>query len=172
MSNLITGFGPFGAVRDNPAQALAAASGDLHEILEVSFDVVDRFVETVQCSSVLMLGVATNRALISLELTATNRIGPNADVRGVVRSTVGGSALPEVVSQSFWRPEQLAQWRTEPDLTESHDAGDYLCNYLFYRMRVCRPEIPAAFLHVVSFEQVGKARQLEILRMVSNLRGR
>jgi pyrrolidone-carboxylate peptidase len=170
MSFLITGFGPFGTVAQNPAQTLAEESGFRFETLEVSFDAVDRFVESVACTSVLMLGVATSRSLVSLELTATNRVGDNADVRGTVPVVPSVSGHAESVNQSLWTFEQLKQWRSEPDLVQSHDAGDFLCNYLFYRIRVCRPEIPAAFLHVVSFQHIGKERQLEIVRLVTSPR--
>jgi pyrrolidone-carboxylate peptidase len=170
MSFLITGFGPFGTVTHNPAQSLAEESGFRFETLEVSFDAVDRFVESVACTSVLMLGVATSRSLVSLELTATNRVGENADVRGTVRLVPSDSGHSEFVNQSLWTLEQLMRWRSEADLVESHEAGDFLCNYLFYRMRVYRPEIPAAFLHVVSYQHIGKQRQLEIVRLVSRPR--
>ena len=168
---MVSGFGPFGTVRQNPAQFLAEESGFPCQILEVSFDFVDQFVDSVECSRILMLGVAASRSLVSLELSAKNRTGATADVRGSVRSEFIVADGPENISQSLWTPEQFMQWREATDIVESHDAGDYLCNYLYYRMRVCRPEIRAAFLHVVPFEQIPQHRQLEVVRLVASSPG-
>ena len=58
---LVTGFGSFGEVIENPSAALAASSGCSYEVLEVSFEAVDQFLERLDRGSfdkLLLLGVA------------------------------------------------------------------------------------------------------------------
>jgi pyroglutamyl-peptidase len=164
---MLTGFGPFGDFKINPSGVLAAQWGGSYEVLPVTFAAADCFVAEFRGDRVLMLGVAANRRVLSLEQVAHNRIGGTADVSGRRPDRVVAQGGPTSLPQTFWSPAQLARLADGPDTELSEDAGDYLCNYLFYAMRWRRPEVAAAFLHVPPFEAVAEARQIEIIRQLA-----
>lgn len=101
---LVTGFGPFGDIAENPSQHLAESCGEEFRILPVSYAAVDQFVEELRANAperLLLLGAHGRAEPLHIELVAHNRIGDKADVDGVVagpgRSTPPAnrySALP------------------------------------------------------------------------------
>ena len=165
---LVTGFGSFGAVLDNPSSVLAQASGANWIPLRVSFAAVDQFLATLDPNSfnaLFLMGVAAGRSHVSLESIARNMVGKTPDVDG----TVAGPGLidadgPGLIRGTLW-PESLIA-TTSGDLEASEDAGDYLCNYLYFRALQKFPEHRIGFLHVVSFDSVSFARQLVIVRQL------
>lgn len=165
---LVTGFGPFGAIVDNPSADLARRCGSPFEILEVSFAAVDAFFVGLDPDSfdvLLMLGVAAGRDRVSIETVARNAIGKTSDVSGVVRGPApiepGG---PDRI-ETTWT-EKLGDVATG-DIQFSDDAGDYLCNYAYWSA-LARPDLRnrALFLHVTSFDHISAARQRIIVREV------
>lgn len=166
MRTLVTGFGSFGAVNDNPSGRLAQASGQPSIVLEVAFAVVDEFISSLDPASfdvLLMLGVAVSRDKITPELYARNYIGEGPDVRGETRFGDIEPGQPLLVESTLWNPHLLADLEWQDDLHTSLDAGDYLCNYLSYRALRRFPEKRVGFLHVPPFERISEARQSQIL---------
>ena len=147
---LVTGFLGFGRFAVNPAAELAQTCGRPFHLIEVAYAAADAFVDSVDLTSfdrVILLGVAGESDRFRLEHVAHNVIGPHADVRGIVpdRQWIDAIGEPTLVT-SLWQPEYL---EALSDLTRSDHAGDYLCNYLYYRMlrrfgQTCR----IGFLHV------------------------
>lgn len=165
---LVTGFGPFGAITDNPSSTLAKQSGHPFELLSVSFGAVDRFFAELDPTAfdvLLMLGVAAGRERVSIETVARNVIGATADVDGLVRGPGLIDAGAAATIATRW-PDRLSNVGGG-DIQFSEDAGDYLCNYTYWQALV-RPDLQdrALFLHVASFEQVSEARQRIIVREV------
>lgn len=163
---LVTGFGAFGTVEDNPSAWLAEHSGEPFRVLEVSYAAVETFLETVDSSSfdlLLCLGVAANADLMRLELVARNKIGKTPDVLGIA----GPSSIDlssQQLSSNLWTSELLGNL---PDGTEiSCNAGDYLCNFLLFKATRTFPDKKVGFLHVVQPEVIPLAKQLDVVQQV------
>lgn len=166
MRLLITGFGPFGDVSENPSSVLAASNGMPFEILEVSFSAVDAFIDRISADTpdaILCLGVAAKAEKIRFETVAHNKIGPTPDVRGEVWGPGPiDPAAPPMQAGTLWNPILLQ----ETSLSEpSADAGGYLCNYLYYQAITRFPNSKIGFLHVPSFEKIADEVQVQFLGM-------
>ncbi len=171
MSRLfVTGFGAFGKFDANPSQTLAEGCGLPHRILEVSTHAVDEWLESGELDDydkVLMIGVNGKGERPHLELSARNHYGKNPDVRGIAAQ---GPILP-------YGPPQLAAtlWpecclHEEDEWALSTDAGDYLCNYIFYSMLHRYPQKQAGFLHIPPADRVPLEQQAQTLaRLVALL---
>lgn len=149
MRILVTGFGPFEGVEINPSERLARESGLAHRILPVSFRAVDQFIEEEAADPpdiLLMLGVAGGSERIRLECVARNFVGSYPDVDGRV---FGPGPIdptgPAALSGTLWTPELDSM---SPNLESSVDAGDYLCNYVYYRALQDLPMAWVGFMHV------------------------
>jgi len=169
MRTLVTGFGPFGTVSDNPSQRLAENCGRPFEILEVSYEASDAFLGRLNpegFDTLLMLGVAQGRELPTPELYARNSRGGTPDVRG--QSTVGPiePGQPLLLESTLWNAHLLADIEVSLGLHTSFDAGNYLCNYTSYRALLRFPEKKVGFFHVPPFEKLAQERQAEILTSV------
>lgn len=169
MTTLVTGFGPFGSVTDNPSGRLAEGSGRPHKVLEVAYEAADAFLAGLDESgfdTLLMLGVATSRTRITPELFARNWRGEVPDVRG----TAGGGPIEEgqplLLESTLWNAHLLAELEVSLDLYQSLDAGSYLCNYLYYRALRHLPAKRVGFLHVPPFERIPQERQAEVLAKI------
>lgn len=148
---LLTGFGPFLEVTDNPSARVAAALGRPHQILEVSFAAVDTFLIQVDPSSfdrLIMLGVARGRTEITPELFARNQIGHTKDVNGNDRFGPIEEGAPLLLEGTLWTPEIVANTFGHRDLHVSMNAGNYLCNYAYYRALRTHGQKRVGFLHI------------------------
>ncbi len=166
MRTLVTGFGPFGTVTDNPSGRLAETCGRPFHLLEVAYEAADAFIETLSpegFDTLLMLGVATRRDRITPELFARNWRGEVADVRGQAESKPIEEGQPLLLESTLWNAHLLAQVEIGLGLFASMDAGSYLCNYLSYRALRHFKAKRVGFLHVPPFEKVPQARQAEVL---------
>lgn len=169
MTVLVTGFGPFLAVEDNPSGRLAEAMDGrvvagvpiVGRRLPVSYgrgpsEAIAAAAE-VGASLVIGLGVAQTASRVRVERWATPACSDVPDVDGVcsaqlgscdrVRSTVDVVALAAAL-----------------DAELSTDAGTYVCNAWLYRT-VLALDVPVGFVHIPS---VGMTPQT-LLRGISAL---
>src|SRR4051812_29342482 len=158
---LVTGFLAFEGFDVNPSALLAERCGRRFELLEVSYAAVDAFVDQLDPDSFdrwLMVGVAGRSSRMRTENVARNVIGQRSDVRGnVPRSEIEGGG-PRQVAGTMWNSPTFA---TETSVRRpSDDAGDYLCNYVYYRgLRMFAGSgKPIGFLHVPPPEQMSIER--------------
>lgn len=168
MRVFVTGFGPFGDIGDNPSAVLARGCGRPHRVLRVAYAAVEEALADLQSEpfdALLMIGVAAGAERMRLESVAHNRIGKHADVEGVVAGP--GPIDPRAPFQlhgGLWEPGcELAE--ADP-IGVTTDAGDYLCNYLYFRAIQAFPERRIGFLHVPTFETLPEATQSEVLSRV------
>ncbi len=160
---LITGFGPFPGAPTNPTMRLARHLGrvrrmaftDMHREVRLlpttwaMLDAVPRTVDAVRPEAVLMFGLAGRRRRVTPEARAMNRASP-------LRVDAEGSPPRERMlarGAPFARPGVLSAVRMMVALRRaglpaavSRDAGDYLCNGLFWRM--LETGVPCIFVHV------------------------
>lgn len=168
MRVFVTGFGPFGDIGDNPSAVLARGCGSPHRVLRVAFAAVEEALIEFRdepFEALLMIGVAAGAERMRLESVAHNRIGKHADVDGEVAGP--GPIDPKEPFQlhgGLWEPRCELGEADPIDVTT--DAGDYLCNYLYFRAIQAFPERRVGFLHVPTFETLPEGTQSEVLGRV------
>ena len=160
---LITGFGPFPTVPDNPSARLArclAASPHLRRILGhtpdclvlyTRYDALDTGLAPALARgprAVLMIGVAARRSRVCVETRAVNRVSRLfPDASGAVgRSLAFDSDGPAQRRSAAAAQVRVALRRAGLDAAASREAGRYLCNASYYR--VLATGRPALFLHI------------------------
>jgi pyroglutamyl-peptidase len=169
---LITGFGPFLEVTDNPSAKIAAALGRPHLVLEVSFEAVDAFLAALDPNSfdrLVMIGVARGRDKVCPELFGRNQIGHAKDVRGADRFGPIEQGAPLLLTGTLWSPEVLGPIVDEPNISVSMNAGSYLCNYVYYRALRALPSKRIGFLHVPDAEALPLTEQIRLATFLVEL---
>ena len=131
---LVTGFLAFEGFDVNPSALLAERCGRQFDLLEVSYAAVDAFLDRLDPDSFdrwLMLGVAGKSSRMRTENFGRNVIGVRSDVRGNVTTGEIEPGGPVQIAGTMWNSPTFA---IESNLRRpSDDAGDYLCNYIYYR---------------------------------------
>lgn len=141
MSLLITGFGPFPGVADNPSGRLARELGGT--VLETRYRFVDAwFAATARPDGLLMLGVDASATELRLETVARNWTGHTPDAEGIVAPGTIDPSAPPMLAATLWPAEALVRY------TVSVDAGSYLCNYSFFRALRTWPDARIGFVHI------------------------
>ncbi len=168
---LVTGFGPFGEVTDNPSGALAMAVHGArvagHTVVGVELPVsysrglaaAVRAAREAPCDAVIGVGVATSRERVEVERFGHNRTGPTPDIDGEVPGVLepGGPARFESSLPAGALAAALGA-------AVSEDAGGYVCNGWLYRVGRALPGIPVCFVHI---PPAGMAAE----RLLGGLRG-
>lgn len=155
---LVTGFGPFPGVADNPSGRFAASVDGARvdgvavagRVIPVewgrAWPAVRAAVEALRPAALLMYGVAVQRQRVEVERLARNVAGRRPDAVGALPPHArlvpdGPAALPTTLP---WRD------LVGPAVGVSDDAGDYLCNAVTFhamhalgeRLRFC------GFVHI------------------------
>jgi pyroglutamyl-peptidase len=172
-----TGFGPFQEHKHNPskpfARALSAALSDhfsaSYEGLSVTHREIDEFVDLYDYESQPLLihcGLAAERSNIALERYAHNCRSESADGDG--QASVGDwvvpggpAALETLLPLDDWSAAcDQALASTDVNTGVSRDAGNYVCNMLYYRslleVRRARRDGRAAealFIHIPNLDE-------------------
>ncbi len=164
MTVLVTGFGPFPGVEDNPTAWLAEQlDGErvggvpvAARVLPVSFARGPALAAELEVAlapaAVVHLGVSSTARAITVEARAVNRIDARThDVDGVqpLGACVAPGALDAVLQAPAGRVAGvLAALRGAGVPAErSEDAGRYVCNALYYHS-LAAARSPALFVHV------------------------
>lgn len=161
---LITGFGPWSDVEENPsgplAEALAEGFACECEILPVHWERVAEWGRTKpgRYRRVLHLGVAVSRSAPTYELYAHNAVkGGRGGTEGSLwpkDQAIGGGIA--TLGATFLTPAELPRL----SMATSFTPGDYLCNFVLYRSLARARRSRVGFVHVVPFETMPMAEQL------------
>ncbi|HET9904707.1 MAG TPA: pyroglutamyl-peptidase I, partial [Xanthobacteraceae bacterium] len=148
---LITGFGPFPGARFNPSgplvRALARrrrpAFADLRRIGHVfatRYEAVDRELPALiarhRPAAVLMFGLATRTPVLRIETRARNvrsAVLPDAGGSLPLHRSITADGGPEKRGRAPFARLVRAARRARMPARLSHDAGQYLCNYTYWR---------------------------------------
>jgi pyroglutamyl-peptidase len=165
---LVTGFGPFQSVQDNPSATLARRCERPFQIIDVSFDTAEDFIFHLDPDSfdrLLMIGVAAARTEMTPELFARNTYGAMQDVNGKTRSGAIVTGGPLLLQSTLWDDSTLAELLSTHlgSLRTSLNAGNYLCNFTLYKALQAFPSKRVGFLHVPAPEKLDIERQQRIL---------
>ena len=164
---LVTGFGSFPGVHDNPTALLIHALGNHRTrlarlgialegaVLPVEYAGVEQELETLnetfKPDAILHFGLAARRKFISIETRALNRLSllhcDAAGVRAPRRAIVPGAPL---AARSTFPTCQIeaAMRRAGLKARLSANAGDYVCNETLYLSLARSPARMAGFIHV------------------------
>ena len=175
---LVTGFSVFPGAPVNPTEALVAVVeagkarlADLCELHTATFEVDYRGLParlgeigaSVRPDVAIHFGLARECAGFRLERTAMNLVccsRPDNTGHVPVEARIDGEAGPLISSLPLEEISDALRARGLP-VALSDDAGDYLCNYLFYlsRARLCAGFAPAmaGFVHVPLVGETGCA---------------
>jgi pyroglutamyl-peptidase len=164
---LITGFGPFPGVRFNPTERLAAELASVRRpglenvlriahVFQTSYAAVEQalpaLLAEVRPDVILMFGLATRTPYLRIETRAINRRSALfADALGC-RPTNRAITPRAPIAVRGNAPHQrlaIAGRRAGVPVRLSHDAGTYLCNYLYWRaLELTAREPLVQFVHV------------------------
>lgn len=175
---LVTGFGPFPGVADNPSGRFARAVDGtwidgvpvIGRVLPVdwraAWPLLLDAVETHRPAALLMYGVATSRVRVEVERVARNVAAPKPDAVGglPIDGCIEPDGPPTLDTTLPW------QALVGPDVGVSDDAGDYLCNYVMFRSvySLCNRVPHCGFVHLPARPTPGAYAVLN--RMVQHLR--
>lgn len=179
---LITGFGPFPGVADNPSswlvETLAAERQPAPEfkldahILPTEWDnaaLIQRLYEAVQPHVMIHFGVSEDTTGFRVERSAHNRMARQADARG---ATPTGRRIRASGPSRFDTPFPAAKLaahlrRSGIAASTSRSAGAYLCNFLYYHSLdwAFRQETipPVLFVHIPPWTKTRGAFSREAL---------
>ncbi len=168
---VVTGYGPFMGITDNPSAALAKRLAELGlpnaqlevRTLDVTTQAVDEFLADMKARPpdvILSMGVTHGRAQV--EEAPQNRLGKARDGKDQLmdeRRVVPDG--PETLPTDL--PVEAIEWALQPfgdqrkvftsRSTETYwpDRSAYLCNYLGYQLAHAfgeKPETTAGFIHI------------------------
>lgn len=190
---LITGFGPFPGVTENPSAWLAETlaqqgppefDAELHaRVLPTEWraaELMPGLYASFQPHVMIHFGVDQRAKTLRIERFAHNRTAPRADASGALpRSAMIRAEGPERFSTKLPAGILAAHLRScGLPATASRSAGSYLCNFLYYhsldwtRGRACL----ALFVHIPPVQRVSTLNEealllgaRETLRFVLNL---
>jgi pyroglutamyl-peptidase len=175
---LVTGFGRFPGAPFNPTAALVARLarvGRRHglnyvtHVFDTSYGSVDRDLPALiarhRPDALVMFGLAGRRRHVSIELFARNRVSVLfPDAGGVVpsRAAILAGAPTRARGRAPFAMLLAAARSSRTRTALSHDAGNYLCNYVYWRAleAAARPGGPrlAVFVHVPPVAQRPRPR--------------
>lgn len=160
MRFMVTGFGPFRDVVDNPSFRLACALDQNAVQLPVQYGKVEAFARSVSAETILCLGLNARATELKFELYAHNQIGADKGHGSRQHSrTIIRKSGPRTLGQTLASPAQLPNL----PMATSFTPGDYLCNFLLYSLLIRYPERRIGFVHVPPFETKALPKQLGAL---------
>src|SRR5262249_46330816 len=168
MKILVTGFGAFPGAPFNPTTGLVARVAGaarrrgvqcVAHVFETCYAAIDRellaLIATHRPDAILMFGLAADRKQVSIETLARNRLAATSpDASGTVprRAMIAPSAAPRRRGRAPFKQLLTAARASGIATALSTDAGDYLCNYLYWHAlgAAAKPRGPrhAVFVHV------------------------
>ena len=194
---LLTGFGPFPGAPENPTGPLVKALARKFRkspqpvsthIFKTTYDAVDRdlprLLKKYKPDALLMFGLATKSRGLRIETKARNRIARFPDASFVIPKShvieAGGPASLPIHAPKTALLRAAKSRGVSARL--SVNAGDYLCNYLYWHALKAaqhsgRPRL-AAFIHVpalsgsVTAEQLAEAGEAIMQAALVSLRRR
>jgi pyrrolidone-carboxylate peptidase len=156
-------------VKENPSSWLAERLGEDFELLEVSYEGVERFLRSFKpekYDALLHIGVHGGAHKLHLERFGANRTCALRDVRGVRGRNSIDPEGPTRIESTLWPRKVPKDFGARDQVRMSRSAGSYLCNYLLYRSLQEFPDLKVGFLHVPLQEKIGLEDQLACTKLI------
>ena len=188
MRVLISGFEPFGGRDNNPSALLVDALNNrdieipaelvvdqvlLPVTFEKSFEVLQEKISAFNPDMVICFGLAAKRETIELENIAVNKI--HADIKDNNGEAPQDQLInpdgPETYLSTL--PIQGIAGALQKEglpVKVSNDAGNFVCNYLFYRLMETNQDTErlCGFIHVPSLETLSFSELLKSVSVILN----
>ena len=173
MNILLTAFGPFQNFEINPSQIVLeeiASDSNLQldidfKVIDVSFDAVDDFIENLNkpYSLIIHMGVATGESKTRLEVLAKN-IAHGQDVNEkVYKKKYINEESHDLLTTVPNKVIDALVDKYKDELYISNDAGNYLCNYIYYKSIFKFGKLtPVLFIHISDFQNIEHANNVII----------
>lgn len=172
---IVTGFGPFGDITENPSSQnlpLLRPRRNVRGIsgLEVSMEAVDRFLSSQSAEEAMVhFGVNQNATAIEIESVAVNEMRFSIpDNKGVTRNgeTIDSGA-PLTLSTSLVDVSLLVQALALDGfpVVSSTDAGRYICNYIYYKSLQLTNQ-RSLFIHVPPYSVISQSDQVTAIEAI------
>ena len=170
MKVLITAFGQFPGVEINPSELLLKQIEKCKLpdteltvcLLPVDYDYCESWISKVDkdYDLVIHIGVATKSEKNRVEIQAKNNSGKSVDIHGVARKgKINQNAVSHISSLLTF--EFLSQNQSLP-LELSEDAGNYLCNFLYFSSLYKFRHKKVIFYHIVPETIVSIDQQVDL----------
>ena len=136
-----------------------------------SYQYINSYIEKEKPDVIILCGEAIDRKKISLEIKAKNFINKKIDYKDEVNlnQKLIIEKGPQTIYSIFPSIEALSHLFTHFIQAEiSLDAGEYICNALYYQVMYYHPQIPCIFVHFpsptssLSIDQMSKALEIII----------
>ena len=155
---LLAGFGPFPGAPDNPSSELAfriAADARLNAQAVAAPTTWGGAYEAIvaaaqDCAGVLLFGIDPGASDFAVEMRACNARALRPDAAGERPPTPRIDHSGPAVARSNAPIALMLQALSHERLPTraSSDAGDYICNYVLYRLLTERPDLVTGLVHL------------------------
>lgn len=159
---VVTGFGPFENVEDNPSATLAKGCGKPHHIVDVSYVAAREFIDQLDgdtFDTLVLIGVHGRAETFQVEMVARNEFDSLPDVNGLVPTGSIRSDLPESIRGTLWPTMNLQSFLEANRAMVSFDAGGYLCNFIYFEALAKFRDKKVGFLHVPQAHAMSMSEQ-------------
>jgi pyroglutamyl-peptidase len=174
---ILTGFKPFLGDLTNPSEIICRNISSPNVVTQVlSVDFNQAFLElkrTIQSENpdyVIMLGLASGRAEISLEKVALNwNESKHPDEGGnFVKPAKINSTNEALAVMTKFPINELQDYldQKEYPVKMSFSAGTYVCNNLYYKVLTEFPNAKSIFIHVPTEDEINIEEQIQIIKDV------
>ena len=177
MKIIITGFGPFGSIKENPASvvAKAVANNMRQRKIQIQFQQIQTSIQDVldfyqklneKDVFVIHIGVYDGSHKPQIETKAHNIADFGIpDVRGnqpkrqkIIKTLELGAVIPQCFDFKTILPQNI-------DINYSDDAGEYICNYCFVHAleNVGKKTVGTTFIHIPNFNNYPFEKSVEVI---------
>lgn len=181
MKILITAFEQFGKISNNSSLEVVKNLTTDHEIYKVilpvklnsSYQILNKKIEEINPEVIILCGQAASRKVISIETTAKNIITKKVSVDDEV--DVNNSVIIENASDfycsKFPTNEALSRLISlEIPVELSSNAGEYICNSLYFKTLHYHPNIPSVFIHFPLYKGQISEEGIELEVLIKGLK--
>ena len=163
MKILVTAFEPFGTIKTNSSLEVVNKIISKHELkkvilpvkLNTSYEILQQEIMKFNPEIIILCGQAASRKVISIETTARNLITKKVSLEDEV--DLNNSSIIENNTTSYYSKflveealSRLVSLNIPAEL--SADAGEYICNALYFKTMHYHQNIPSVFIHFPLFK--------------------
>lgn len=156
MKLLITAFEPFMGLNTNSSYEVVKGLKQKSNITKIflpvklheSFSILKKHIDEVNPDIIILCGQAASRSKISIETKARNVLGRSIDESDEITSNIIVEDGPTAYFSKFPTVEALSYLlHNDIPVELSNNAGEYICNALYYQVMHCYPDIETVFIH-------------------------
>ena len=181
MKILITAFEQFGKISNNSSLEVVknlTSNYEIHKVilpvkLHSSYQILKEEIKNFNPEAIILCGQAASRKVISIETTAKNIITKKVSDDDEV--DVNNSVIIENASDFYYSkfPTNEALSRLislEIPVELSSNAGEYICNSLYFKTLHYHPNIPSVFIHFPLYKGQISEEGIELEVLIKGLK--